>query len=300
MKIFVAGATGVIGAELVPMLVAAGHDVTGVARSETDHNELERSGARPAGVDLFDAERLTTAVAGSDVVVNLATSIPSLAEMGRRRAWRANDRLRGEGAANLVDAAIDVGASRFIQPSVAFIYADGDGAWQSENSPIDKPVSVMRSALEAEESASRFTREGGVGVVLRLGRLYGPGRASSELVEMLRKGRGVVVGDGSNYVSSLHVADAASAHVAALDVPAGIYNVVDDNPAPSFELIEAQAEAVGGAPPRRIPTWVARLLMGDRARVLTDSHRVSNSRFKAASGWTPTYPDAIAGARSLG
>ncbi len=299
MKIFVAGATGVIGAELIPMLVAAGHDVAGMSRSESDQDQLESAGARPISVDLFDPERLTTAVAGSDVVINLATSIPPLAKMGRRRAWRVNDRLRGEGAANLVDAAIDVGATRFIQPSVAFIYANGDSAWLSESAPIDRPVSVMESALEAEASTSRFTREGGVGVVLRLGRLYGPGRVSAELVEMLRSGRGIVVGDGSNYVPSLHIADAAAAHVAALDIPAGIYNVVDDNPVRSLELATAQAEAVGGTPPRRIPAWVGRLLMGDTVRVLTDSQRVSNSRFKAESGWRPTYPDAITGARTL-
>lgn len=299
MKIFVAGATGVIGTELIPRLVDAGHDVTGISRTKSDHDQLEGSGARPVSVDLFDPDRLTTAAAGSDVVMNLATSIPPLAKMGRRRAWRVNDRLRSEGAANLVDAAIDVGATRFIQPSVAFIYADGDSAWMTENAPIDRPVSVMRSALEAEASASRFTRDGGVGVVLRLGRLYGPGRASAELVEMLRRGRGIVVGDGSNYVPNLHVVDAATAHVAALDVPAGIYNVVDDNPVRSLELAMAQAEAVGGKPPRRIPAWVGRLLMGDTVRVLADSQRVSNSRFKAASGWSPSYPDAISGAASL-
>lgn len=299
MRVFVAGATGVIGAELVPLLVDAGHEVVGMARSDSGRAQLDEAGARPVQADLFDPDLLRSAVSGSDAIINLATAIPPVSKMANRRAWRDNDRLRSEGVANVVDASIDAGVSRFVQPSITFMYADGSDSWLDETSPIDPPAGATESALEAEAATARFTREGGSGVILRLSRLYGPGRASAELVEMLRKGRGIVVGDGSNYVSSLHVSDAATAHLAALDIPAGIYNVTDDEPLTSLDLMTAQALAVGGSPPRRLPTWIGRLALRDAFGILTVSQRVSNARFREVSGWRPSFPDAATGATSL-
>lgn len=136
-------------------------------------------------------------------------------------------------------------------------------------------------------------------MVLRLARLYGPGRASAELVNMLRSGGGVIVGDGSNYVSSLHVFDAATAHLAALEIDAGLYNVADDQPTTSLELVSAQTRAVGGPPPQRMPASVAHGQLGEASYMLTISPRVSNRRFKTASGWAPKHPNAIEGSESL-
>lgn len=293
-----AGATGVIGNELIPLLIAAGHDVTGVSRNQQARRHIDTTGAHPIEADLFDPAGLRTVLAGSEVVINLASSIPPLSKMDDRHAWDLNDRLRTEGAANLAEAATEVGAATFIQPSVTFIYSDGGDQWIDETFPLD-PASVLESALDAEEATEQFTKRGGKGVVLRLARLYGPGRASAELIEMLRERGGVVIGDGSNYVSSLHVADAATAHLAALQVEAGIYNVADDQPATSLELTTAQTKAVGGPPPRGIPISLARTRLGETAGMLAVSQRISNLRFKEASGWVPAYPNAVEGWESL-
>lgn len=298
MKVFVAGATGVIGTDLIPLLIAAGHEVIGVSRNQQARQHLEATGAHPIEADLFDPAGLRTVLAGSEVVINLATSIPPLSRMGDRHAWDLNDRLRTEGAANLAGAAREVGAAIFIQPSVTFMYADAGDQWIDETFPLD-PVSVLESAMDAEAATEQFADRGGNGVVLRLARLYGPGQASAELVSMLRERGGIVVGDGANYVSNLHVADAATAHLAAFNVEAGIYNVADDRPATSLELTTAQTKAVSGPPPQVIPMSLARTQLGETADMLTVSQRISNLRFKKESGWAPEYPDAVEGWESL-
>lgn len=174
MKVFVTGATGAVGRPAVRQLVAAGHEVTAVARTDAKATEVERAGARARRVDLFDAADVRQAVAGHDAVVNLATHIPPLSRMGRRSAWAINDRLRSEASAHLVDAALATGAARFVQESIAFLYADGVDRWlDAESAPIE-PFPIGRSALAAEAQAARFTAEGGAGVVLRFGQFYGP------------------------------------------------------------------------------------------------------------------------------
>ena len=299
MRVFVTGATGVIGRPLVGALVAAGHEVRATVRDPEDERAVRSLGADPTEVDLFDSRAISDAIDGSETIVNLATSIPPLAKMGSRRAWATNDRLRIEGAANLVAAAIDAGVTRFVQPTVTFVYEDGGDRWLDEEAPIRPPSPVTESALDAEAATARFTEAGGTGVVLRLGRMYGPGAASDELVAMLRNGRVIVVGDGENYVSSIHVDDAVTAHLAALELPEGTYNVVDDEPATSLELMSAQAAAVGGRPPRKIPTWLGRVVLRDAFGVLAVSQRVSNHRLREVSGWVPSHPNAVDGAQTL-
>jgi nucleoside-diphosphate-sugar epimerase len=293
MKLLVTGATGVLGRDAVPGLVAAGHDVVAATR---DHHDRDRvpTDARPIRLDLFDPIAVREAVRDVDGVVHLATAIPPLARMHRRRAWAANDRLRAEATGVLVDAAIASGTELFVFPSISFTYADGGDAWLDEEAPIDPPFGATESALVAERHVQRLTRAGGRGVVLRLARLYGPGRASEEQIAQARAGRNVVVGSGDNHVSSLHRHDAGRAIAAAIDVPAGVYNVAEDRPTTAAELAEAISEGIAGPAPRRLPVGLARLLVGRASRLLTVSQRISNRRFRRASGWSPKHPEATA------
>src|SRR5436309_6436301 len=165
MKVFVAGGTGVLGRRAVPSLVQAGHDVTAAARGEEKAALVRAMGAHPVRVDLFDAAAVKEAVRGHEVVVNLATHIPPMSQMTRTSAWAENDRIRREVSRNLVDAALDAGAARYVQESIAFMYADGGDSWLDEDSPVDAPAYV-HSAVAAEAQARRFTEQGRTGLAL--------------------------------------------------------------------------------------------------------------------------------------
>jgi nucleoside-diphosphate-sugar epimerase len=289
MRVFVTGATGVIGRHTIPRLLEAGHDVAGVARSDAGAGWLRAVGATPVKLDLFDPAMVHSALSKTDAVVQLATAIPPLARMRRPGAWHTNDRLRTEATRNLVDAAITAGVEVFVQESISFLYADGGAQWLNESAEVDPPFAAARSALVAEAETDRFASTGGRGVALRMARLYGPGRASAELVAMVQAGRPVVVGRGANYVSSLHAEDAGTAVAAALAVPAGVYNVADDQPTTALRLTATLAATLGAPPPRRVPAWVAAPLLGGVARLLTVSQRVSNQAFRQAADWEPRY-----------
>jgi nucleoside-diphosphate-sugar epimerase len=295
MKILFTGATGVIGRRAVPLLAERGHDVIAVSRRDEDAAWLEGLGAQPLAVDLFDRSAVMTAASGVDAVFHFATSIPPLASMGDRAAWAMNDRLRSEATDHLVEAALAQGVQRFVQESVSFVYRDGGDEWIDETAPVEPPWEVLDSAIDAEGKVGRFSAAGRVGVILRLGSLYGPGRASSEYVESVRSRRVPVVGRGRNFVSSLHVDDAGSAVEAALAVPSGIYNVVDDRPLTSAELTDAVADELGVTRPRRIPAILARLVAGPAMSLLSVSQRVSNQKFTQAAGWHPRYASALEG-----
>jgi nucleoside-diphosphate-sugar epimerase len=300
MNVLVTGATGVIGRQAVPRLLQAGHEVAGVARSAAAARWLRAVGATPVQVDLFDPATVAAAVANTNAVVHLATAIPPLARMRRPGAWHTNDRLRTHATRNLVDAAIAAGAEVFVQESISFVYADGGAAWLDESATVDPPVAATRSALVAEAETDRFTSAGGRGVALRMARLYGPGRASAELADLALARRAFVVGHGGNYVSSLHVEDAGTAVAAALAVPSGIYNVGDDAPVTALRWTTSLAAALGAPPPRRLPVWVARRLLGGMADLLAVSQRVSNQAFRRAAGWEPRYPSVVAGWPTVG
>ncbi|MET0620569.1 MAG: NAD-dependent epimerase/dehydratase family protein, partial [Thermoanaerobaculia bacterium] len=203
MKVFVAGATGVVGRRLVPLLIAQGHSVTAIARSSDKRLALTRAGAKPVSADLFSPAALHGAVRGHDAVVNVATHIPSPPwRVVLRSAWAENDRIRREGSANLVDAAIVVGAARFIQESFAPVYPDGGEKWIDESTPL-APTAYNRSLLDAERSAQRFTDSGRAGVALRFGAFYGPDAEHlADTIRMVRKGRAPLPGDAGAYVSS--------------------------------------------------------------------------------------------------
>lgn len=298
-RVFLTGATGAIGLAATRELVAAGHEVVGVTRTREGAATLLDLRATPVEVDLFDREAVRDAVAGSDVIAHFATSIPSGNDATKARAWELNDRLRGLGTSNLILAAEATGARRFVFESISLAYPDGGDDWIDESWELDPVAPMMRSAVDAEAMVARFGERGGEAVSLRFGRLYGPGRASSGLVEAVRGRQMPIVGNGRNHVSSIHADDAGAAVAAAVDVPPGAYNVVDDEPLTQRDWMAAAVAALDAPAPRRVPYPLARLVAGKAARVLSVSHRVSNARFRDASGWTPHYPSVHAGFATL-
>lgn len=287
MKAFVAGATGVLGRRVVPLLVAAGHEVSALARSDTRAAMVTGLGASPVRADLFDPESVRRAVAGHEVVCNLATHIPTTARMGRPGAWAENDRIRTEGSRNLVDAVLDGGVARYVQESIALLYRDGGNAWLDESSPIDA-VANLRSATVAESHAARVSAGGATGVVLRFAIFYGPDSESTLAMIRLARRR-IALGAGPDRsMSSITTDDAATAVVASLSAPAGLYNVGDDEPVTGREFFGALAGALGVRPPFIAPAGLARL-GGSMAAAVTRSQRVSNRAFVEATGWKPEH-----------
>jgi 2-alkyl-3-oxoalkanoate reductase len=294
MKIFVSGATGVLGRRVVAQLVAAGFEVTGVARRPDTRADLVAVGARPVEVDLFDGAAVHAAVAGHDVVLNLATAIPVGERAAHPSAWEDNDRIRRVGSRNLVDAALATRATRYVQESIAFLYADGGEQFLDESAPLD-PASTTSAALVAEAEAARFSGRGGFGVALRFGQFYGFDSGHTiETIEAVRAGRPGELGPASAYRSSVTTDDAASAVVAALDAPTGVYNVVDDRPLTRAEHIDALALALG-VPSPPVPSVCPDL--PPESAVMLRSQRVSNERFKTLTGWHPQHPSAWEGWR---
>jgi nucleoside-diphosphate-sugar epimerase len=297
MRVFLTGGTGAVGRLAVAELVAAGHDVSALARSAERAALLEELGARPVRVSLFDRAALTASLAGHDAVVNLATAIPSTLRALRSSGWRENDRIRTDGSAAVADAALAAGVGRLVQESVVMIYPDRAAEWIDEDVP---PQDVPRNEgnLAAEANARRISAAGGTGTVLRFGWFYGPG--SSQTEEMLRQARlgfPLVLGAPDGYTSPIHLSDAASAVVAALGAPAGTFNVVDDEPLPKREYAAALAAAVGRRAWLGVPGRAARFL-GPRVASVVGSLRVSNGRFRTATTWAPRHRSAREGWRS--
>ncbi|MBW3604550.1 MAG: NAD(P)-dependent oxidoreductase [Actinobacteria bacterium] len=284
MRIFVAGATGVLGRRVVPALVDRGHAVTGVARSADKADQLRAQRATPASVDLFDPAAVTAAVDGNDVVINLATSIPPTSRMLRPSAWRTNDRLRTEASRHLVNAAPQTGAERHVQEALAFIYPESGAAWIDEDVPPDAPSSVD-AVLSAEAQVHRFAAGGGSGVVLRFGLFYSADSAQTrDMLTLIRRGLLPQAGANEAYQSWVHVDDAAAAVVAALDVGSGTYNVVEDDPLTNAEHTRVLSELVGRRV-RRLPRVAGVGPLAFQAR----SQRVSNRRLCGATSWRPAF-----------
>ncbi len=289
-----AGATGVAGRRAVRNLVAAGLDVSGVARSSSKATLLQSLGASPVEVDLFDISEVQQAVKDHDVIVNLATSIPtSAARMGMRRAWKENDRIRREVSRNLVEAALATSAECLVQESIAFMYEDRKDDWIDENVSIELAPHVY-SALEAEGQARRFTDGGGRGIVLRFGQFYAADAPHTvTMVKVARRGISPFVGPRSAYLPLLHADDIATAVVAALQAPSGIYNVSDDEPLRRHELAAVLAEALDKRKLRNLPYgWMK---LSEITKMYLRSQRASNRRFKEATGWTPVHPTPSVG-----
>jgi nucleoside-diphosphate-sugar epimerase len=298
MRIFLTGGTGAIGGHAVPALIGAGHGVSALARSETAADQLRRDGAEPVDVSIFDAEGLASAFAGHDAVINLATAIPPTRTAIRRSAWAPCERLRTEGSAAVVEAALAADVRHLVQESVVMIYADGGEDWLDESHPVDH-YPIARGNHAAESSARRFAESGRTATILRFGLFYGPGSAQSqEILSMARRHIGFMPGRASAYLSSIHLADAAEAVLACLDAPGGVYNVVDDEPLTKAGYAQACADAVDTRLWLRAPGRFG-LLLGDRLTSLTRSLRVSNGRLRAATSWRPRYPSAREGYRAM-
>jgi nucleoside-diphosphate-sugar epimerase len=289
MKVFVTGATGVIGTRAVPALVAAGHEVTAVARSEEKAALVRSMGATPVTVDLFDADAIRRAVAGHEAVASLATNIPPMTKAAFQKAWATNERLRTEASRHLVDAALATGACRFVQESICFPYLDQGDRWIDEDAPTEHG-GVFDGARHAEAAAARFAAGGGDGVVLRFAQFHGPGNAHVDLFNSLaRKRINPFVGAPDSYASLIHADDAGSAVAAAFAAPSGTYNVADDEPLTRAEAGRVVADALGVEPPHGVPRLV-RAALPASAKTISRSQRISNRRFKEATGWAPVHP----------
>ena len=283
MRVFVTGATGVLGRRVVPMLAADGHDVTAVARGQ--ERRLREVGATPVAVDLFDRRAVAAAVDGHDAVLDLATRIPATNRMMLPWAWRDNDRLRSVAASHAADAAIAAGA-HYVRESFGLVYADAGDRWVGEHAPV-APIRNTRSSLDAEAAAERVTDAGGVGVALRFALFYGAdsGQTRDELVSARRGMAGAVIGDPEGFTPHVHLDDAAAAVVAALTAPAGVYNVVEDEPLRRREYL-AVLEQAAGRSLRTPPRFLARI---GPARAVGRSLRLSNAAFRDATGWGPAW-----------
>ena len=251
MKIFVAGATGVIGRRTLPLLVTAGHEVVAAARSADNAKPIGHFGARPINVDSFDRHAVQNAVAGCDAVINLATHMPaSSLRVLLPGAWRENDRIRRTGATNLADAARAGGVRRLLQESFAPAYPDRADQWIDETVPI-APARYNRTIVDAERAAEDFTQSGRTGIVLRFGTFYGPDAVQfGDLVSAIRRGFAPLPSRPEAYISSISHDDAATAVVACLQAPAGIYNIVDDEPVRRRDYFDALAQVLDVPPPR--------------------------------------------------
>jgi nucleoside-diphosphate-sugar epimerase len=283
--VFVAGATGVVGIRTVGLLVAAGHEVTGLARSAVRAGLLAGQGARAAQASLFDPDALGRAVAGHDAVVNLATHIPVGTAAVRARAWREDDRIRTEGSRVLAGTALRCGVGRLVQEAVTFVYPDRADEWITEETVPEPNPRSQAATMAAAAQAARFTAAGGSGVALRFGQLYGPDRASAETLARARAGKPAVLGRPGGWLSPLRPEDAAAAVVAALGCPPGIYNVAEP-PVRRSEWAAAIGAAAGSGPARFYPALLQKLA-GPRAEPLTRSQRVDSAKFIAATGWEP-------------
>ena len=289
MRVFVAGATGVVGRRLIPLLVDAGATVTAVARTDAKAAQLRKQGATPKRVNLFDPAAVEAAVAGNDAVINMATRIPVGMKMFLPGAFNENTRIRSEASQNLASAAIAARARVFVQESFAPAYPDRGDEWIDESVPIE-PSSYVRSVADAESAAAEFTRSGGAGVVLRFSLFYGPqSPQSADMVKYVRWGLSPLPGGAGGYVSTLWIDDAASAVFAALSVPAGVYNVTDNVPMPRREAFDLLADAIGVKHPRMLPRWAGRML-GSLGDTIGRSQRISNAKFRQAANWVPNVP----------
>jgi nucleoside-diphosphate-sugar epimerase len=286
----------VLGRAAIPRLVAAGHDVRGVARSPEKAEQLRVHGAEPVTVDLFDPASVRAAVDGCDGVIHMATNIPPITKAWKDGAWEVNDRLRREGTRVIADACLDAGVEVLVKETVSFFYEDGGDEWIDEDWPIDRrPFSD--ASLDAEDVTLAFTGEGRRGVVLRFGLFYShDARALEESLKTARLGLGPMVGAADGWRASIHVDDAADAVVAALDAPAGVYNVADE-PITNAEWNAAFADAFGFKKLRSTPK--AAMKVSGKLNVLGASRRIDSSRFRQATGWSPQHPDAKVGLRAV-
>jgi nucleoside-diphosphate-sugar epimerase len=301
-RILLAGATGAVGQRLLPQLIDAGHEVVALTRTPSKADALRAAGALPVVADGLDRDAIHGAVLGAEpeVVVHQMTALGGGTDLRRfDRTFAQTNALRTDGTRHLLDAALAAGTRRFVAQSfTGWPFAREGGPVKDEDAPLDPdPPRAMRVTLAAIRTLETLVTGADLeGVVLRYGGFYGPGTSvahDGEIVDLVRKRRLPVVGDGGGLSSFTHVEDAAGGVLAALapGAPAGTFAIVDDEPARAADWIPALAEAAGAPPPRHVPRWVGRLAAGEVAvTMMTASRGASNARAKAALGWTPRWP----------
>lgn len=305
MRVFIAGGSGAIGRALIPLLVAARHKVAATTRSADKSAMLESLGATAVVVDALDQGAVMAAVKAfrPDAVMNQLTSLPQRYNPRRMGPWYAvTNRLRVEGTKILLAAAAEVGARRFIQQSIAFAYKNAGPPVLDEDAPlwIDCPEpfgGAVRATAEGERLAT--SAEGITGVALRYGQLYGPGTylgAGGDFERQAKSRMLPIAGSGAGIFSFLHVADAATSAIAALEKGAGIYNITDDEPAACRDWIPAFCREVGAPSPMHVPAVLARIAAGSvAAGLLIEGRGASNAKAKRELGWSPSHPTWRAG-----
>jgi nucleoside-diphosphate-sugar epimerase len=293
MRVFVAGASGAIGTRLVPQLIAHGHEVTGSFRSAGSAERVRALGAEPVALDLLDAPAVRSAVleAAPEAIVHQVTALANV-RFGRSldRTFAATNRLRTEGTDALLAAAREAGVRRFVAQSFAsYRYAREGGPVKTEDDPLDpSPPASARETHAAMRYLDQAVTDAG-GAALRYGGFYGA--ANDGLIGPVRKRQLPIVGDGGGISSFVHLDDAAAATVLALEHDAtGIFNIVDDEPAPARDWVPVLASALGAKPPRHAPVWLARLILGEGLAMMTQSRGASNAKAKRELGWVPRYP----------
>jgi nucleoside-diphosphate-sugar epimerase len=302
MKVFLAGATGAIGKQLVPLLVGAGHTVTGTTRHTDKADSIRKGGATAVVMDALNARDVREAVerARPDAIIHELTAIPAHFNFRQfDKAFAMTNRLRREGTDNLLAAAKSTGVLRFIAQSYAAFPYGRTGGWiKDEGDPLlatpDPGMSQTFEAIRHVESAV-LNAQGIEGIVLRYGAFYGPGTSmgpGGSFLEDIRRRRMPIVGNGAGHWSFIHIEDAARATVLAVSagVP-GIYNIVDDEPAPVAAWLPALTKILGAKPPRHVPTWVARVLIGQHGvAMMTQVRGASNEKAKRLLHWKLKWP----------
>lgn len=292
MKIFIAGASGVLGRRLVKQLAARGHSVVGLVRSAKAESDVKAAGGEPRQGDLFDPESLARAADGCDTVIHAATAIPTK-QKPAPADWAMNDRIRRKGTRCLTEAAAKIGAKAYIQQSIVWVASPKDGSAFDEDSPV-VPDPTIQSAIDAEDIAREAgSAEGFATAVLRGGAFYDSESAHTRmLADALRKRALPIIGRGDAVWAMIHTDDAASAYVAAAEKPRpGVWHVVDNEGVGVRTFLESFAERLGAPRPRRVPVFLARLLAGDMAvRFFATWMKTTNARFRDDFGWAPKYP----------
>jgi 2-alkyl-3-oxoalkanoate reductase len=299
MRIFLAGATGALGSRLGPLLVAGGHHVTGTTRSDTKAAGLRAQGVEPATLDALDREAVKDAVAKAqpDVIVHQLTAISGPANLRRfDNFFAATNRLRTEGTDNLLAAAAASNVSRVVAQSfTGWPNERTGGPVKTEDDPLDpNPTAASRQSIAAIRHVEEAVTSAPSGIVLRYGGFYGPGNAlgtGGELLEMVRERKLPVVGSGAGVWSFIHIDDAVDATILAIvGDQTGLFNIVDDEPAPVSTWLPYLADAIGAKPPRHLPAWLVRPLLGEHGvSLMTEIRGSSNAKAKRELGWSPRY-----------
>jgi 2-alkyl-3-oxoalkanoate reductase len=310
MKVFVAGASGVVGRRLVPQLVAGGYEVVAMTRNEETAGRLRAAGAQPVVADALDREGVLRAVtrARPEVLIHQLTALTGVTSFKRfDKEFAATNLLRTEGTDHLVEAAVAAGTRRIVAQSYGnWNYARTGTGLKSEEDALDPrpPANQVESMAAIRYLEEKVLNTPGIaGVALRYANFYGPGTTfdpASEFAALIRKGRLPIIGDGDGVWAFVHVDDAASAAIAAMDHgEPGIYNIVDDEPAPVFRWLPELAGVLGGRTPRRVPVWLGRLAAGEvGVSMMTQIRGTSNAKAKAQLGWAPRYADYRVGFRT--